>query len=134
MSDFLYVVATRARSGGATGPIKVGVTSNLRARLRTLQTGSPRQIAYFAIWDFRDCGSAAESLEGAFHALQGEHRLQGEWYGMAPARGVRILDLYFEQSLVLSGACTREEFRALGITKRHFPDFDPLGRPCASAA
>lgn len=128
MSDFLYLIATKARSGKPTGPIKVGVTSNLRSRLQMLQTGSPRPLAFYAVWDFSECDGCARYLESAFLSCQKKHRLSGEWFGLSPQEAEQILDLYFKLSLVYSETCSMEQAQALGQTGR-YADFDMFGRP-----
>lgn len=59
---------------GKSGPIKIGITTNLERRLRVLQTGSDEQIDVLATVP----GSAREEAElhGQWKAL----RRKGEWF------------------------------------------------------
>jgi hypothetical protein len=61
------------------GPIKIGMTQNLRNRLPQLQTNNPYKLHYIQLLKC-DTYNEAVDLENNFHtALQGS-RLEGEWF------------------------------------------------------
>jgi hypothetical protein len=59
---------------GDDGPIKIGFTRNLAARLRQLQTGHPAKLRVLRA--FR----GDERLEAWLHRHFAAHRLNGEWF------------------------------------------------------
>lgn len=72
---FIYVI------GRVEGPVKIGITSALGARLATLQTGCPYKIEVIYARACRDRESAL-SHERAFHEDNAENRLAGEWFDL----------------------------------------------------
>lgn len=106
-SYFLYVVCTH-RDGAWSSPIKVGITANLKSRLRVLQTGSPHKLTYFNIWDMAT-RPVAVMIESAFHDLQNKHKISGEWFAMDPRRACELIEFYTRSMFVLEGAATKEE-------------------------
>jgi hypothetical protein len=81
--SFVYVVR------GDHNLVKIGVTTNPRARLASLRTGSafPIDFSYIAVTP----GEAAP-IERAAHALLDRHRLNGEWFDVAPELAVAALN------------------------------------------
>jgi hypothetical protein len=63
---------------GAGGPIKIGVASDLNARVGALQTGCPELLVVLASIE----GDAA--TETIYHAHLRRFRLRGEWFKPAP--------------------------------------------------
>jgi hypothetical protein len=80
---FVYVVR------GDHNMIKVGVTTNPRARLASLRTGSafPIDYAYLAVTP----GESRTEIETATHALLDKHRCNGEWFDIAPEMAVAAI-------------------------------------------
>jgi hypothetical protein len=105
-SRYLYVISTK-HAGEWGGPVKVGITRNLSSRLSSIKTGSAFPITYFNTWEMLD--GCAEFIEEAFHALQKDHKLFGEWYDLTPRQACVIIELYLQASFVLSGVATAEE-------------------------
>jgi Meiotically up-regulated gene 113 len=68
--------------------IKIGMTTNPRARLAQLRTGSafPIDYAYLAV----SSGEPAE-VEAAAHTLLDKHRCNGEWFDVAPEMAVAAI-------------------------------------------
>jgi len=66
-----YVYFVQAISGG---PIKIGTTLDLEARLRELQCGNPEKLRYI--------GTVEGDLktERALHKKLSAHRIRGEWF------------------------------------------------------
>jgi hypothetical protein len=73
--SFLYVIQ------GAAGFVKIGVTTDPRARLAALQTGSPYPLAFVAIAATPGPGF---DIEEAAHALLDSQRAEGEWFRVNP--------------------------------------------------
>ncbi len=72
----------RPRSGGVYfvqagegGPIKIGVASNVRERLQTLQTGSAVVLRLLGV-----AYDATAPEEAALHERFAAHRIRGEWF------------------------------------------------------
>lgn len=59
---------------GIDGPIKIGTTTNLSARLSSLRTSQPHGLAVLAIAD------GGRELEKAYHKQFAAHRTVGEWF------------------------------------------------------
>ncbi|MFI8792665.1 GIY-YIG nuclease family protein [Streptomyces sp. NPDC055105] len=80
--DVVYVI-------GQTGSpvVKIGVTKNLRSRLKGIQTGSPVRLE--VLWS----QPAGYELEAALHAHFSAKRLEGEWFDFGssdPVEAVRV--------------------------------------------
>ncbi len=73
--NFLYLIGT------VNGPVKVGVTTNLRSRLMSLQTGCHFRLDIFGLWPFQTA-EQAKWHERAFHDENQDQRLKGEWFSM----------------------------------------------------
>lgn len=58
----------------AGGPIKIGVSSDVEGRLRTLQTAHPYKLEVACVIE------GGWELEPHYHARFAEHRLHGEWF------------------------------------------------------
>jgi hypothetical protein len=80
---FVYVVR------GDHNLIKVGVTTNPRARLASLRTGSafPIEYAYIAVTP----GDSGAEIESAAQTLLEKHRCNGEWFDGQPEMAVAAL-------------------------------------------
>jgi hypothetical protein len=64
--------------GGETGPIKIGQSGNLAARLKTLQNHSPVPLSVLA------STGGGMFAELAYHERFAAHRLHGEWFERHP--------------------------------------------------
>lgn len=69
--QILYVVQRRHN-----GPIKVGISSHVKLRLRSLQSSSPEKLTIIKIFTLRQ-------VERAIHAYLADYRLEGEWFDPA---------------------------------------------------
>ncbi|MGN7160813.1 GIY-YIG nuclease family protein [Sphingomonas sp. SAFR-052] len=77
----LYFIRSEA------GPIKIGVSNDVRKRLKGLQTSSPYKLSIACI---KRC---AAMEEGAYHERFAAHRLHGEWFSPAPEIEAEITTL-----------------------------------------
>lgn len=74
--QFVYFIGT------ADGPVKIGLTRDVRQRLESLQTGSPVKLEILAYCE------GDRWLERQYHTFFATQRLHGEWFG----RGDNLLD------------------------------------------
>ncbi|MCC9312352.1 GIY-YIG nuclease family protein [Kitasatospora sp. RB6PN24] len=79
-SSCVYVIA-----GAASGPVKIGCTTDLQRRLATLQCGSPIKLQLLATF------AGGRELEAALHRLLATHRLEGEWFDLADKDPVELV-------------------------------------------
>lgn len=86
---FVYVISG-VRDGFPCAPCKVGITKDPAGRLAALQTGHPYPLTIVAALGFQD-RSYAESVEHAFHAVQADSRMSGEWFEADPLRSATVL-------------------------------------------
>jgi hypothetical protein len=61
-------------SASEYGPIKIGVSSDPRARLKQVQTGSPHEVWIMGVWP--DCPYTEEEI----HQMFAHYRMHGEWF------------------------------------------------------
>lgn len=66
------------QSGGRDGPIKIGVTSNVKARVASLQTAHPEPLKV------RLVVSGTQETERRFHRKFAALRMNGEWFRADP--------------------------------------------------
>lgn len=81
---YVYVIGMETPEGEWTGPSKVGVSTNPRSRLASLQTGSPMKLVLSWVFTAMDRRTAF-ALENAFHQMHSDDALEGEWFHMHPA-------------------------------------------------
>lgn len=81
--EFVYVIA------GEHGLVKVGITTNMQARLATLRTASPFRLKpHYAL---AVAGNAA-AIEYEAHRRLASYRQQGEWFDCTPATAEAIVN------------------------------------------
>jgi len=61
------------------GPIKVGITQDLKKRLSTIQVGNPNEVRLMAWINSKDKETAKE-LESRIHKYWAGKKFRGEWY------------------------------------------------------
>lgn len=74
MSSFVYVIRA-----GDNGPIKIGMTDNVAARWKQLQSSNALPLSVEAAFPFSD-RERARKIERALHASFSPGRLIGEWF------------------------------------------------------
>jgi hypothetical protein len=68
-AGFIYFV-----QAGNHGPIKIGITDNVRRRLKSLQSSSPEPLRL--LFSF----NGSEVIESALHQKFSSCRMHGEWF------------------------------------------------------
>lgn len=125
--SFVYLIASKI-NGAICPPVKIGITRDLPARLRSLQTASPHPLIFYQAWDLSsfDGQKAAAYIEKSFAFAWKKYRLSGEWYMARPVDAESVI--------------TREVRIYLGIINRELYDeifcivgrqVDHLGRQVA---
>ena len=94
---WVYVFAHKT-DAGLTGPVKVGISKAVNARLATIQTSCPQPIdmAYVFECPNRDI---ARAIELSFHEVQKDKRSHGEWFNFEPLEAIHLLCLAFRAAL-----------------------------------
>ena len=107
MSNYrsVYIVA-HEESGGATGPVKVGVATEPQHRLRALQTGSPKPLVLYKTFLMPE-RDMAYGMEWLFHDVFTSLNLYGEWFNFPPWD--TNIALHFLLRLALEEMLEREE-------------------------
>jgi len=96
----LYIIA-HLIDGKLAKPIKVGISQKPRSRISSLQTGNPLSLDFAFVFDLPD-RHIAKSMEGAFHSLQGLHRLAGEWFDIDPIKAVQLFCAYLRVAMAIN--------------------------------
>lgn len=72
--------------------LKVGVSSNIGARINELQTGSCERLKLYFSFSLPSRSLAMEA-EAMFHDLFDDSSIRGEWFGMHPDRALFMASL-----------------------------------------
>jgi hypothetical protein len=86
---FIYMICHKSGDRLA-GPVKVGITGQLSARLAQVQTGNPYPLE-LAIYLPMPDRSVAGLFEGGFHQVMAAHRMKGEWFDLTPPLALAAL-------------------------------------------
>lgn len=89
-SQVVYVIGQPGQS-----VVKIGTTSNLRARLRVIQTGSPVRLQI--LWS----GPGGRRLESWLHDIFKHWRLEGEWFDFHDSDPVASVKKVVEQGRIM---------------------------------
>jgi len=73
--------------GGETGPVKIGYTLDVRARLSSIRSHSPVPVGLLAT------RAGGRAREYAYHEQFAAHRLHGEWFERVPEIEAEIATL-----------------------------------------
>ena len=88
MSDCCYIYIMCAKCDGKpSAPLKVGITSNVAARVSTINTASPFPVYLLAAYVV-PTKDHARALERGFHKVKAKKRMNGEWFDMEPAEAL----------------------------------------------
>lgn len=80
--SLVYVIQAQG-----TSLCKLGVTTDVKARFRTIQTGCPHKCIILATWP------GSKRLETKLHNHFAEYRREGEWFELPPFCGKQIWDI-----------------------------------------
>ena len=83
---YVYVIGI----ADGSGPVKIGISSKLGARLASLQTASPSKLKIHHSFSFPD-RPLARAFEKLFHERFMESSMQGEWFGMSHEEAAEII-------------------------------------------
>jgi len=101
----LYVVQR-----GDDGPIKVGISRNLKGRIKSLQTGSAEKLKILRVYKMAD-------VERAVHAeLEKNSRLEGEWF---PADLLSLVDRFFNVATEVVFQRSQKQYEARTAKVEH---------------
>jgi hypothetical protein len=96
-NHWVYVFAHQSEAG-LTGPVKVGISKNVNARLSTIQTSCPQRIELAYVFECPNRGIARD-IERSFHDTQAENRSHGEWFNFEPVQAIHLLCIAFRAAL-----------------------------------
>jgi Meiotically up-regulated gene 113 len=77
-----YIMAARH-----LGPVKCGISANLKARRQQLMTASGRNLQIAFSYPFASMAEA-KKVERKVHIVLAAHRQRGEWFKLSPKRAI----------------------------------------------
>lgn len=95
---YVYVIC-RIDNGVMKAPVKIGMASSPKKRLKGLQTSSPFKIHQVVCFGCPNKEIARE-LERSFHQVKRKHRLHGEWFDLEPVMAVHLLCIAYRAMLL----------------------------------
>lgn len=98
---FIYLIAHVDEDGSFLPPVKVGVTSNLKSRLSTIQTAAPAKIELAFDFGIPD-RAYAEKLERELHKVLANWRVHGEWFDINPLHALLQITQHLDKHLAAS--------------------------------
>lgn len=111
MTDYVYIIA-HEESGGAVGPVKVGVGADPQKRLKALQVGNPKPLVVAAVFGVPD-REIALVLEDAFHKVMADDCILGEWFNLTPGKAAAAMRLNLSLALYARTDFTADEIQQL---------------------
>lgn len=102
MSDSFVYAICKDDCGVLTAPVKVGITTNIKSRLKTLGTYCPFKIGICSAVKTPSHAIARE-LEDDFHQTFQHVHAHGEWFDMEPDEAAKQLDGLWRQYLFCKG-------------------------------
>jgi hypothetical protein len=109
----LYIFSTVADAPIA--PCKIGVTTDVKKRLKTIQTSCPNKIILYRRFWFPNMKSA-RTIEGGFHATQKHLKTNGEWFNIPPETASQIIQLHLKLMFEFYTDCLSSDEKLLAIT------------------
>ena len=82
---YIYCIGTGTKQ-------KIGFTSNIEQRLKTLQTANSEQLNVHETLEVED--RYIRKFEQYIHHDQSHRRLKGEWFNMTAKEGVDLINYY----------------------------------------
>lgn len=80
---FLYLFTHYEVDDVPCAPVKIGITTSIEARLKTISTASSKKVGLFFSFGF-PAKQYAQMVERALHRQLGGLRLNGEWFEIEP--------------------------------------------------
>lgn len=129
MSDhYIYLIAV-AKPNEPLGPVKIGISGNVAARLATLQTACPYPLVLVHVFTTPNA-ECARKTEQAFHSIQAKHRSHGEWFNLPAVVALQIMCLNLE--VIFKCLCkfdddemeVAREMSGVASAMEKFPAFD----------
>ncbi len=103
----VYVIA-KMDGGKPVSPIKVGISSNMTARLSTIQTSCPFPID--VIYEFGTPSvEIARHIERSFHETQTAYRQHGEWFNLDPIVAVQLVCIAYRVAVEITAPSELQE-------------------------
>jgi hypothetical protein len=93
---YVYLFCFFGRENEPIGPVKIGITSNVAARLASVQTGAPRRLTAVAVFNVPN-RDIARKWELGFHRIFTNSRLEGEWFSIDPIECLETMCSYISE-------------------------------------
>ncbi len=94
---WIYVFAHKSEAG-MVGPVKIGISKDVNARLSTIRTSCPYPIDLAYVFECQN-RDIARNIEQSFHQVQSDKRTHGEWFGFEPVEAIHLLCAAFRAAL-----------------------------------
>ncbi len=102
MSYSVYIIGEAETEPALRLTYKIGVSSDPEMRCRTLQTGNPRKLCVFKLWevgpDFQ-----AKWIEAAVHEALKERLIRREWFQVTLDEATSVVSQVIEQAQTKEG-------------------------------
>ena len=98
---YVYVIA-KCLDDGFTAPCKVGISATPQKRIRQFQTAVPFRICLYATVGPLPRENAA-AIERSIQKIHHRDRLHGEWFSLAPAIALQLIQLSLSAAFVALG-------------------------------
>lgn len=116
MKDQIYLIAS------GRDVIKVGIASDVRKRLRGLQTGAA--YALHVMHQIEVDAAHSRTLEKLIHKALKPHHMRGEWFRVAPGKAIRVAndcaDRFHRELLAAASAQMAEELCPGTVTRNGY--------------
>ena len=93
----------------ASGPVKIGIASNVEARLRQIKTSTPFPIHVFAVFPMPD-RVIARQIEQIFHKSHAYYKAHGEWFNTTPEKAFNAMCIVVMASILANTNLKKERF------------------------
>jgi hypothetical protein len=84
---YLYMFCFIGRESEPFGPVKIGITSNVAARMAAVQTGQHKPLYPLAVFNTPN-REIARAREVFTHKQFADRRLEGEWFDLDPVKAL----------------------------------------------
>jgi hypothetical protein len=84
----IYVISNKFQR--SFGPTKIGRSTNVEARLKSLQTANPAKLMIVSVFTMPTY-ELAQHVETGIHGLLASRNLQGEWFDVCPIKATSAI-------------------------------------------